>query len=73
MARVKIYGLGFASTPNVRKPLIAVNCTPEREEFIRDPRADALDSVSCVMRAAWAYTKRDQAWVPNPQLLVKDG
>jgi hypothetical protein len=50
-----------------------VDCTPEREEFIRDPRAGALDSVSYVMRAAWAYTKRDQDWVPNPQLLVKDG
>jgi hypothetical protein len=70
LARVKIYGLDFTSATNARKPLVAVECTPGREEFIRDPKADALDSVASV---AWAYAKRDEGWVPEPQPLAKDG
>ncbi len=56
-----------------------------REELLRDPMADALDSVLCAVQAAWAYTKRDEGWgVPpecdrdegwilDPQLLVRSG
>jgi hypothetical protein len=33
-----------------------------REEIIRDPSADALDSLLCAVQAAWAYTKRDEGW-----------
>ena len=56
-----------------------------REEMIRDPMADALDSVLCAVQAAWAYTKRnegwsvpeecdrDEGWILDPQLLTKDG
>ena len=56
-----------------------------RERFVREPAADALDSLLCAVQAAWAYTKRDEGWgVPeecdrdegwilDPQLLVGEG
>ncbi len=55
-----------------------------RERFVREPAADALDSVSCAVQAAWAYTKKYEGWgVPeerdrkgcilDPHLLVEDG
>ena len=37
-----------------------------RERFVREPAADALDSLLCAVQAAWAYTKRDETWgVPS--------
>ena len=33
-----------------------------RERFVREPAADALDSLVCAVQAAWAYTKRDEGW-----------
>jgi len=33
-----------------------------RERFVREPAADALDSLLCAVQAAWAYTKRDEGW-----------
>ena len=56
-----------------------------REEFVRDPSADALDSLLCAVQAAWAYTKRDEnygvppecdpeeGWILDPALLAKQG
>ncbi len=56
-----------------------------RERFVREPAADTLDSLSCAVQAAWAYTKRyegwgvpeecdrDEGWILDPQLLVGDG
>jgi hypothetical protein len=56
-----------------------------REKLARDPMADTLDSVLCAVQAAWAYTKRgerwgvpeecdrDEGWILDPQLLVKEG
>ena len=56
-----------------------------RERFVREPAADALDSVLCAVQAAWAYTKRDEGWgipeecdrdegwIVDPHLLVRDG
>ena len=58
---------------------------PQREELVRDPMADALDSVLCAVQAAWAYTRRDEGWgvppecdreegwIVDPELLVGDG
>ncbi len=52
-----------------------------REELIREPVADALDSLLCAIQAAWAYTKRDEnygvppecdpdeGWILDPRLL----
>ena len=52
-----------------------------REELIREPVADALDSLLCAVQAAWAYTKRDEnygvppecdpdeGWILDPRLL----
>jgi hypothetical protein len=54
-----------------------------REELVRDPAADALDSLLCAVQAAWAYTKRDEnygvppecdpdeGWILDPHLLEK--
>ena len=56
-----------------------------REEFVRDPSADALDSLLCAVQAAWAYTKRDEyygvppecdpdeGWILDPELLTDEG
>jgi Protein of unknown function (DUF429) len=56
-----------------------------REELVRDPKADVLDSVLCAVQAAWAYTKkdeswgipeecdRDEGWIVDPQLLAEGG
>ena len=53
-----------------------------REEFARDPSADALDSLLCAVQAAWAYTRRetdygvppecdpDEGWILDPALLA---
>ena len=50
-------------------------------EFVRDPAADALDSLLCAVQAAWAYTRRDEnygvppecdpneGWILDPELL----
>jgi hypothetical protein len=52
-----------------------------REEFVRDPSADALDSLLCAVQAAWAYIRRDEnygvpsecdpdeGWILDPALL----
>jgi hypothetical protein len=54
-----------------------------REKLVRDPTADALDSLLCAVQAAWAYTKRDEnygippecdpdeGWILDPRLLEK--
>ena len=54
-----------------------------REELVRDPTADALDSLLCAVQAAWAYTKREEdygippecdpgeGWILDPRLLEK--
>ena len=52
-----------------------------REELVRDPAADALDSLLCAVQAAWAHEKRDkgygvpsecdpdEGWILDPALL----
>jgi hypothetical protein len=54
-----------------------------REELVRDPAADALDSLLCAVQAAWSYTKKDQnygvppecdpdeGWIVDPHLLLQ--
>ena len=55
-----------------------------REEFVRDPSADALDSLLCAVQAAWAYTRKDEnygvppecdpdeGWILDPELLTDE-
>jgi predicted RNase H-like nuclease len=55
-----------------------------RREFVRDPAADALDSLLCAIQAAWAYTKKgenygvppecdsDEGWILDPDLLTDE-
>ncbi len=54
-----------------------------REVLVRDPTADALDSLLCAVQAAWAYTRReedygippecdpDEGWILDPRLLER--
>jgi hypothetical protein len=54
-----------------------------RDEFARDPSADALDSLLCAVQAAWAYLNRDEdygvppecdpdeGWILDPALLAE--
>jgi hypothetical protein len=54
-----------------------------REELVRDPAADALDSLLCAVQAAWSHTKKaenygvppecdpDEGWIVDPHLLEK--
>jgi Protein of unknown function (DUF429) len=53
-----------------------------KEEFVRNPSADALDSLLCAVQAAWAYTMKDEnygippecdpdeGWILDPELLT---
>jgi hypothetical protein len=45
-----------------------------REELVRDPTADALDSLLCAVQAAWAYTKREEDYGTPPECApTRDG
>jgi hypothetical protein len=44
-----------------------------REEFVRDPSADALDSLLCAVQAAWAYLKRDENYGVPPECDPEEG
>jgi hypothetical protein len=44
-----------------------------REEFVADPSADALDSLLCVVQAAWAYLKRDDHYGVPPECDIDEG
>jgi hypothetical protein len=44
-----------------------------REEFARDPSADALDSLLCAVQAAWAYKKRDEGYGVPPECDPNEG
>jgi hypothetical protein len=44
-----------------------------KKEFVRDPAADALDSLLCAIQAAWAYTKRDEGWGVPPECDPDEG
>ena len=44
-----------------------------REEFARDPSADALDSLLCAVQAAWAYTMRDKGFGVSPECDPEEG
>ena len=44
-----------------------------REEFVRDPSADALDSLLCAVQAAWSYTRKDDGWGIPPGCDADEG
>jgi hypothetical protein len=44
-----------------------------RDEFVRDPSADALDSLLCAVQAAWAYEKRDEGYGVPPECDPDEG
>ena len=44
-----------------------------RDEFVRDPSGDALDSLLCAVQAAWAYEKRDEGYGVPPECDPDEG
>jgi hypothetical protein len=56
-----IAGLGSAALEKAYGFVVEMNGS-WRERFIREPAADALDSLLCAVQAAWSYTKRDEGW-----------
>jgi hypothetical protein len=44
-----------------------------RDDFVRDPSADALDSLLCAVQAAWAYEKRDEGYGVPPECDPDEG
>jgi Protein of unknown function (DUF429) len=44
-----------------------------RDEFVRDPSADVLDSLLCAVQAAWAYEKRDEGYGVPPECDPDEG
>ncbi len=44
-----------------------------RDEFVRDPSADALDSLLCAVQAAWAYVRRDENYGVPPECDPEEG
>jgi hypothetical protein len=44
-----------------------------RDEFVRDPSADALDSLLCAIQAAWAYERRDEGYGVPPECDPDEG
>jgi len=46
---------------------------PWREEFVRDPSADALDSLLCAVQAAWSFGKKDEGWGVPSECDVDEG
>lgn len=44
-----------------------------RDEFVRDPSADALDSLLCAVQAAWGYEKRDEGYGVPPECDPDEG
>ena len=41
--------------------------------LVRDPAADALDSVLCAVQAAWAYSRREEDWGIPPECDPNEG
>ena len=79
-----VAGLGSAALEEAYGFVVEID-GPWRERFVREPAADALDSLLCAVQAALAYTRRDEGWgVPeecdrdegwilDPQLLLDEG
>lgn len=44
-----------------------------KEELVREPTADALDSLLCAVQAAWAYTRKDDGWGVPPECDPDEG
>jgi hypothetical protein len=44
-----------------------------RDEFVRDPSADALDSLLRAVQAVWAYEKRDEGYGVPPECDPDEG
>jgi hypothetical protein len=44
-----------------------------KEELVRDPAADALDSLLCAVQAAWAYTEKDEGYGVPPECDPNEG
>jgi Protein of unknown function (DUF429) len=76
-----VAGLGSGTLREAYGFVVEMDRSWERA-FVRDPAADALDSLLCAVQAAWAYTRVDEnygvppacdpneGWIMDPGLLV---
>ena len=76
-----VAGLGSETLREAYGFVVELDRSWERE-FVRDPAADALDSLLCAVQAAWAYTRvgenygvppecdPNEGWILDPGLLV---
>jgi len=76
-----VAGLGSGTLRKAYGFVVEMDFSWERE-FVRDPAADALDSLLCAVQAAWACTRVDEGygvppecdpnegWILDPALLV---
>jgi hypothetical protein len=76
-----VAGLGSEALREVYGFVVEMDRAWERQ-FVRDPAADALDSLLCAVQAAWAYTRKDEdygvppecdpneGWILDPELLA---
>ena len=76
-----VAGLGSETLREAYGFVVELDRSWERE-FVRDPAADALDSLLCAVQAAWAYTRvgenygvppecdPNEGWIMDPGLLV---
>jgi Protein of unknown function (DUF429) len=81
--RELVAGLGSATLKEAYGFVVEIDSL-WRERFIREPAADALDSLLCAVQATWAYARRgegwgvpeecdrDEGWILDPYLLVED-
>src|SRR3712207_3003063 len=76
-----VAGLGSEALREAYGFVVEMDRSWERQ-FVRDPSADALDSLLCAVQAAWAYTRKDkdygvppecdpnEGWILDPELLA---
>ncbi len=67
-----VAGLGSGTLKEAYGFVVEMDRTWERE-FVRDPAADALDSLLCAVQAAWGYTRGDEGYGVPPECDPNEG
>jgi hypothetical protein len=67
-----VAGLGSGTLKEAYGFVVELDRTWERG-FVRDPAADALDSLLCAVQTAWAYTREDDGYGVPPECDPNEG
>ena len=67
-----VAGLGSGTLKEAYGFAVEMDRAWERE-FVRNPAADALDSLLCAVQAAWAYTREDEGYGVPPECDPNEG